>query len=575
MLVLTPFPAKTGHVFFLTKLKAFVIVSLFLLFCLSCGNAKKPYNCEKPPFPIPLDVTTVEGDDPCAKVRPQPVADIYWDNTQSQEGYSLYQGEEKKRFTQFFRIITSLSVGPNYKPKYWTLMPDGRKLPDGRKPLHWGEVKELDPENHNFYTREGAEFEGSIENRERGPLTMIYDRDLINPKNLSIVISDLEEQGLNMSLLTDLIRNKLLKNDDYSALVIATKLFFNGTNFRPDFKKLKDMAKLELKDKEKPLYAIVSGPRDAVKSFSNRFKNHAEKQKLEYYTVTTIQKGDGKVLDIFKDVNVPKTASKNEVSFQVKKAGIIPTPERMEAYNASKAKERIWNLVEKTDSTIDYLGIPNGERLEKIDETLGLRIFEYKMELPTWKNNNWLWALNVGFELPKGVKIENLECSIKNYRYLKKMQKKIEDGEDALEEFEDSKDGELSKKVAFVYEWNRNDEFIRKGLEIYASKNKDTNNCVLCVYPKHKYGELESSAVCFDIIVKTKKKIEIPDWVDKFDDTDFAHPEKNQDKTYNFKEFVNNLLKDEVVENVEYVNDELLRLPVMLFNMPFESDDVR
>ena len=101
MLVLTPFPAKTGPMFFLTKLKAFVIVSLVLLFILSCGSAKKTYNCEKPPFPIPPDITTVEGEDPYAKVRPQPVADIYWDNTQSQEGIAYIKVKRRKDLHSF------------------------------------------------------------------------------------------------------------------------------------------------------------------------------------------------------------------------------------------------------------------------------------------------------------------------------------------------------------------------------------------------------------------------------------------------------------------------------------------
>ena len=68
-----------------------------------------------------------------------------------------------------------------------------------------------------------------------------------------------------------------------------------------------------------------------------------------------------------------------------------------------------------------------------------------------------------------------------------------------------------------------------------------------------------------------KQKIGIPKWVDSFNDNDYENPEANQDRTFNFKKFVTALLKDEVIENVEYVNNELVRLPVMLFNMPFEN----
>ncbi|MGP1520481.1 MAG: hypothetical protein ACTTIZ_03095 [Treponema sp.] len=521
------------------------------------------YDCEKPPFLVPPDVTTVGGDDPYAEIHPKPVADIYWDNTQSQFGYVQNRKgnvEVTKEFSRFFRAIKHASAG-NYRPQYWILRPEDNE----NKFLRWVNTPNLDPEARSSYT-----FVGKIENDDNGPLSMLYNRDLIDPKNLTIVLSDLEEQGLNVTLLAGLIRDKLLKIDDYYAAVIATKLPFNGKNWRPD-EKINKMIPIEYSG-EKPIYAVISGPRIAVKSFLSTFNNFAQDYKIEYNLVTTFQKGEQKSLDIFEEIGIPNTANNNEVNLQAKKIGITPNLRKLEAYETSLAKERIWNLVECTDFAVNHLRLLVGDELKQIKDRLGLRIFEYEKSSPSWKNNNWLWALNVAFELPKGLKIEDLEFKLKNYRYLKKVQKKIKDeiSNEEIKDLKTSKDEEVLKENLFLQEWDSNEEFIRKDLDIYKFNIDNTNKCIFCIYPKHKYGELESSVVCFDIIIKIKQKIEIPRWVEDFNDNDYEHPEKNQNKTFNFKKFINNLLKDEVAENIEYVNYEFIRLPVMLFNMPFE-----
>ncbi len=582
---------KNGSISFITNVKAFVIVLLIVFLQIACGGTKKNYDCEKPPFPIPPDVTTVEGEDPYAEIRPQPVADVYWDNTKSQFGYvqnRVGKIEPSKEFSRFFAAVTRHAIGGNYRPQYWILRPSNGDV------LRWGNVPVLDPKDPQFYT-----FKGHIDSTN-GPLTMIYKGNLINPKNLTIVLSDLEEQYMNLTLLADLIRDKILKTDDYSAAVIATRLSFNGDNWRPN-ERFDGMTPPIKYNGEKPLYAIVSGPRDAVKHFLSNFRDFAKDYNIEYNVATTLQKGEQKLLDIFKDVEIPNRATRNEVNLQSKKQGIIPplaSPTRLNAYEASRAKERIWNLEERTDITVDYLRLLVGGEYKKIKEPLGLRIFEYKKTSPSWKNNNWLWALNIAFELPKGVKTEDLECKIKNYRYLTNVQKKIEiesykdeenvsrelDGDeykDLQENDSQELDGDDSKRLQendskqfeelTLLQWEKNDEFIRKGLDVHKFDVGDANKCVFCIYPKHKYGELESSVVCFDIIVKMKQKIGIPKWVDSFNDNDYENPEANQDRTFNFKKFVTALLKDEVIENVEYVNNELVRLPVMLFNMPFEN----
>ena len=189
-------------------IQASILVLLLISFSTCSQDNKRSESAFGSFFPIPPDITTIDGDDPYQNNIIPPIADIYWDNTLSQIGYAKNQNNEMKasgEFVQFYRAIANLSAGANYRPKYWTLQPDKSGL------LKWTDTEYLAPGERRFYV-EGGRFE----NQEAGPLTMIYNSDLINPKNLTVVITDLEEQGLNMSLLADLIRNKLLKTDDYA-----------------------------------------------------------------------------------------------------------------------------------------------------------------------------------------------------------------------------------------------------------------------------------------------------------------------------------------------------------------------
>lgn len=193
---------------------------------------------------------------------------------------------------------------------------------------------------------------------------------------------------------------------------------------------------------------------------------------------------------------------------------------------------------------VNHLLLAENGELKQIDKRLDVRLFEYGRTMPRKQKENWLWRLNINFPLPDECTLGEIETQIQNYRY-------------------------LTAPASAVPEWKRNDLFISRDLETFQLELLSTADTVqVAVLPKHPEGALESSAVCFDLVVKIKQEIEIPQWVSEFDDASFSNPAKNQDKTLNFGNFINNLLKGETSGDVAYSNDELLRLPVVLFNMP-------
>ncbi len=526
-------------------IQASILVLLLISFSTCSQDNKRSESAFGSFFPIPPDITTIDGDDPYQNNIIPPIADIYWDNTLSQIGYAKNQNNEMKasgEFVQFYRAIANLSVGANYRPKYWTLQPDKSGL------LKWTDTEYLAPGERRFYV-EGGRFE----NQEAGPLTMIYNSDLINPKNLTVVITDLEEQGLNMSLLADLIRNKLLKTDDYAAAVIAIKLPFNGINYRPDPAALNRMVNVQCNG-YKPLYAIISGQQEAVSLFIRRFSEQTENLDIKWNILTTTQSGKIRPIQL-SNITIPQSVHRNELTRFIKnkyniKDKIMVDKDRRET--SISVQDRIWNLQNRTDRMVEHLGLEEKGELKHINTQLETFIFEYQPEMPRKKNDNWIWRLNLNFDMPQNCSIEELKTEIKNYRYLTK-----NESEDVLK-------------------WQKNNLFISRDIEAFQPVLlEDAKTVQVSILPKNISAAMESSVICFDIIVRVKQKIEIPQWVNEFDNADFSNLKLNQDRTPNFKNFINNLLKGEAAEQTVYTNDEFVKIPVVLFNLPQSKTNKR
>ncbi|MDR3341675.1 MAG: hypothetical protein LBT14_02600 [Treponema sp.] len=510
-------------------------------------------------FPIPPGVLTIRGEEPSGSLRASPVADIYWSQTLSERGYvqnRMYQMDPPAGFYQFYTAVTK-SPGINYVPKYWILKPDTGGF------LRWTEVERLNPDQPSFWVQDGA-YSGTFEHGE-GPLMMIYKNNLIDPQHLTIVITDLEEQGLNMTLLADYIRDRLLKTADYAAAVIAQKIPFNGVNYKPSTERFNDMPGTGYNG-DKPLYVIASGPKETVSLFLRRFSDQAANFNNRWYVVTTAQRGKIAPLAV-SDVRIPQSAVRSDFAkIERNNKRIMNDLWNIRAGrgNYEGLPDRIWNLQNKSSSMVDHLGLAaeGAFALSPINELLDVFILQYKTTTAGSGNGHGLWQLNINFDMPPGCDPSELEAQLKNYRYLAMPNPPPEEEADAKTKQKEQR----ARETGALPEWRQNEAYLARDLDVgKPALISGSNTAQVYVVPKNmKRGVLESSVVCFDLIVRFKQRIEIPEWVKDFDDPNGT----NQDKTWNFGNFVNNLLKGNSASALVYSEDELIKISIMLFDIP-------
>ncbi len=519
-------------------------IFLFLVLLISCKETKDDKFA--PPYQVPKEVKTEDGMDATSSIKEKPIAQIYWDNTLSQMGYVQNENFniEKKDsnndgFTSFFRAITNHSPTGNYKPEYFILREDERGDRENNF-LKWKKVEmdDIQPWEKDFYTTKG-----SFRDREHGPLFLIYNENLIDAKKLTIVVSDLEEQGLNLTLLSKLIRDKLRKNNDYVATIVATKLPFNGVNYRPgSLNKMQDSGNIKV---TKSLYAIIAGPQEAVRIYMNELEKHYPQKtkdgRINWYSANTIQQWQKPLLDIFKEITIPDPADIYELKTLIRNGKTLKDAE---------ASEYIWNLKDRTEDQVNLLRIKYGKMLKEPDEPLRVRLFEYDDVMPRSKGESKRWRLNINFKLPDGYKGENIDVRIENYSFLNKVKKEKSEGE--------------------VVEWQQNNAIGNRNIEVKNMTQPNKKDAQVAVWSKT--DGIKSSVVYFDLVVSLKQKtINIPSWVDDFDNVD-GNLNKSHDRTPNFKIFMEDLLKGDGYD--EYSKGCLIRLPIILFNMPVEKTEL-
>ncbi|MDR2786613.1 MAG: hypothetical protein LBB83_11955 [Treponema sp.] len=507
-------------------------------------------------FPIPPGILTIHGEEPSGLSQAPPVADIYWSQTLSERGYvqnRQYHLDPPAEFYQFYTTVTK-SPGINYVPKYWILRPDTGGF------LRWTEADRLNPDQPSFWVQESGRG-GTFEYGE-GPLMMIYKNNLIDPRHLTIVISDLEEQGLNMSLLADLIRDRFLKTDDYAAAVIALKLPFNGVNYKPSTERFNDMPGTRYSG-YKPLYVIVSGPKDTVSLFIRRFSDQAAKFESKWYVLTTTQRGKTAPLAV-SDARIPQSAARSDF------ARIERNNKRImrDLWNIRSGRgdyeglpDKIWDLQNRSSSMADHFGLANGTALSPINELLDVVILQYKTAAAGSGNGHKLWQLNIDFTMPPDCDSSELEARLKNYRYLTMPDSPPEEPGAGT-----NRKKRQAEEIDPLPVWRQNEAYLARDLDVgQPALIPGSDTAQVYVVPKDmKRGALESPVVCFDLIVRLKQRIEIPEWVGDFDDSTGT----TQDKTWNFGNFVNNLLKGDSTSDIVYSEDELIKIPIVLFDMP-------
>ncbi|MDR1896430.1 MAG: hypothetical protein LBR10_06535 [Prevotellaceae bacterium] len=499
------------------KGKNIYIILIALCLFSACGSKGRII---RKPFPVPKNTESIDVD---MQHVITPIY-IYWSSTISERGFAQDKNGMYDNVPEFNIFLNTFKKTLNFfRPKYYTLQKDTSAW------LKWKEAFAFAPDKESFYT---AILGGSFENRI-GPLTMLYQENRIDSSQLTVVVSDLQEQGLNNTKLTARIRENLLRDINCGAAVIAFKLPFWGTNWKPNPERMGEEMQDIVSGDRLPLYLIVTGPKNHLNNFLKNFIKNGEGRGIEYHILSTIGAGDYKTL-YATDIDVPMSASIRDVK------DIDKNNKRVlnDIWNirVNDKPDRIWNLRDQTDSMVDYFIQDDGEY---IDKPLNLKLLQYRKIGGGSKNGHKLWQLNFGFDMPTEVDASRLEVKIENYTYLvsEKQERFWKDGEAQL----------LRDIEARVSEISING--VRKGN--------------VSVYPHDiRKGLVESSVICFNLKVLVKQDNILPDWVHDFNDSSGG---KAKDKTQDFIAFVNLFLGIASP-------DVILDIPVVLFDMPGKNN---
>jgi len=540
----------------MSRRRYFLFFTIFLLsFVFGCKGKKAKF---PPPFFVPEEIKIDYEDGEEIKENDKVIAKIYFDNTLSQIGYfqdknyNFRSADSEDMSSKFFRVITIKAPAIRYKPLFYILK---EKEEGGESFLNWTniEMTEMTPFKKDFYT-----ISGSFKDREHGPLFLIYDKDedesknMIDVNNLTIIVSDLEEQGLNMTLLSSRLRAKLKANDDYVAAVIATKLPFNGDNYRPG--SLNRMVHDKIRG-VKSLYAIVAGPQESVRTYIEDVKKlwpQEENGKINWYLATTVQKWNKPLLNISrtsKEISIPEPASKKNVTELIKNGKKIKD-------SCEECSLYIWNLKDRTHDMTKFLRLRKEDK--ELTNFLKVRLFEYEKAKKRKDGDNDRWRLNVNFQLPEGCVPKDLDVKIDNYRYLVKVEKECDDSEKV-----DNK--KKKKDKVEVWEWQSNKTYIATDFIINKVEMTRDGYAQVAICQGDNEG-LKSSVVCFDLLVRVNQEIGLPEWIKNFDNTAPENLKTQHDKTPDFSIFMQDLLKGEGCG--EYSRGTLIKMPIMLFNVP-------
>jgi hypothetical protein len=508
------------------------------------GCKAKPVSFTKP-YPIPPELP-INIDEIVIDQYP---LHVYWSQTLSEKGYAQDKQGRINPPSKFEHFVTSFSdTVIRYAPNYNILKTAGRYI-------RWQQISEkdfagtLNPTKAAFYNALGG---GSFEN-EIGPLMMLYDGKLVKADDLTIVITDLEEQGLNNVKLAASVRNLLVDKQSEAvqtrsslrnaAAVIAIQLPFNGINYKPNADSRGQMINQQI-NSQKPLYLIVTGLRDPVAIFIESFKVNAKRNSVDCQIVSTLYPPDIERINV-SDVIIPKSATISDQTKVDRNKWVLN-----DIWNIrnTSAPGCIWNLRDMTkNSMFENFGVK---------EPLNLRIFDYKTIGGGSKNGHRLWQLNIEFIKQQNLDLSNIVAAIENYHFLATEKAQTTDDSKTIKKSNSSQNNGV---------WENNNSIMEKDLEISDVSVSDTNKALVYIVPRDKKRPVQQSSVLYFEVV-FQMPVVVPAWVDDFNDTSGG---STAGKTRGFYTFIEGILGLKPGEKSKASGGhELLRFPVVLTGVP-------
>jgi len=537
-----------------------LVLAVLLILPLSCGGRRK--EAFKPPYPQPPGL----GQQDEKSINSRHPVSVYWSNSDSEEGYSKSKnGEAPKEFLHYWNALKNTFIF-GYDEKYFIMQ-------NINGTAKWGAAPGVfDPTKPQVYNAIKGGSYPIVGGKEEGPLQQLYYEGKVKPDDLTIVITDLEEQGIDNTILAKNIRN-LLDDEggpglENAAAVIAAKLPFYGTNWKPDRNNPDKEIMQDIKGGAKPLYMIITGKKDAVNGFVNAFEPLAKKEGFDYEIVSTLMPGGVKSL-MPKEIKIPESAGSREQNHVYK--GKVNVNDIFTERNET-VPDKIWNLDDETNNMSDYFVGLTDQGL------LPLKLLTYHRKSRKNEKGRSLWQLNIEFDVPQGVDISNLKPGVENYRYLSEQITEVPaasssgGNDDSPSKKRKNKDKEEKAPVVQTVKTLKWDTvggaLIVKDFDWSKDVMESEGNGKAVVFagPADKRkGEVISPVICFDLVVRSP--VSVPAWADDYDD---AGDGNTVGKTWYFKVFLGTILgldpdlKPKLVEN----GGELIRVPVVLTNLP-------
>jgi hypothetical protein len=499
----------------------FIFFAALALFVPACGK-RGGINMAKP-YPAPPGVSAKDA--PWEMQGVYPVL-VYWSNSTSERGY---KGLKYKNFCDAVDLTIQ-----HFAPRYHKL---ARNHDSGK--IEWIPTAEAPPYTSSI----GGDFL-----RQSGPLKMLYEEGLVRAEDLSVVISDLEEQGVNsMQLAKNIIKiildgAKRTQNAQNAAAIIALKLDFDGINTKPnlDDPRIPEGPEKHGEISGKPLYLVATGKRGAVAKFLSEFMRRAGN--LEYWTAATANLAHLGV----DDIEVPTSASNKDIAALKKNNKRIRVEELGEIRNAAASgiPNRIWNL--QAAEQADFF--------DSKGDILPLTLLNYQIiKGSKSKNGERIWQFNININL-NDLDAADMSVRLDNYRYLQPSEQRNKNG-------------------AYFGEWKEGSaaELERDFKVSSAAVVSEFGKAALYVMPKasakNKNGEVLSPVICFDMIVALSQN-KTPEWVDDFDDTATSNRTVDHTKTYGLRTIVETIMDLDTTTKSKGVEAELVRFPVVIANAP-------
>lgn len=221
---------------------------------------------------------------------------MYYDNTESMMGFVNPMIQEREKTSFVYSIDAAIDVASSMISAPTNGIADavGYALEaDSSNILRWNKV-EINDELQgqfcakSFYTGSGGGRLGTLTENGKviGPLARLFQNDA-NPfaaDGLTVVVSDLMEQGFNLDTLRDGIQQYFSENEYAAAIILGCTSEYEGNMSVPCFSAASgtDIVTINNYDGPAAYYFLIVGPRNLAESYVQQLEERLDDSDVEF-----------------------------------------------------------------------------------------------------------------------------------------------------------------------------------------------------------------------------------------------------------------------------------------------------